>query len=160
VKKRPDPRYDPPDSPRSVGWTRAQHARLASPEHPFLLETGVAMTAITVEYELYGELNEARDNAILVAHALSGDAHAAGWDAQAEEQGRRWRTRKPGWWDTVIGPGKAIDTNRYCVLCANVLGSCYGTTGPASLNPRTNQPYGPDFPSQRMRKLMERPAPP
>lgn len=139
-------RYDPPDSPDSVGWTTPRHIRLASPEQPFRLETGVVMTDIVVEYEIYGELNQARDNAVLVAHALSGDAHAAGWDRRAEADGRPWRVRKPGWWDTVIGPGKAIDTRRYCVLCANVLGSCYGTTGPACIDPETGRPYGLDFP--------------
>jgi homoserine O-acetyltransferase len=146
VGSRTQHRYDPPDSPTSVGWTTPKRATLATPENPLKLETGVEIDDVTVEYEVYGELNDARDNAILIAHALSGDAHAAGWDAEAETLGRHWRTRKPGWWDTVIGPGKAIDTNTYCVICANVLGSCYGTTGPASLNPETGKPYGLEFP--------------
>jgi homoserine O-acetyltransferase len=114
-----------------------------------------------VEYETYGELSSVRDNAILVTHALSGDAHAAGWDRSAVEKTvsgrfrpkqegysppRGYRQKKPGWWDTMIGPGKPIDTSRFFVVCCNILGSCYGTTGPASLNPSTGLPYGLSFP--------------
>jgi len=81
-----------------------------------------------------------------VAHALSGDAHVAGWDRHAVASGRPWRARKPGWWHGIVGPGKAIDTRRYFVICPNVLGSCYGTTGPSSRNPATDAPYGLRFP--------------
>ena len=137
---------DPPDSRRSVGWTRAQTRRLADPAAPLQLELGEAIAPVDVEFETYGTLNPAKTNAILVCHALSGDAHVAGWDAEAEASGRPWRSRKPGWWDAVVGPGKALDTRRYFVLCANVLGSCYGTTGPSSLNPATGKPYGLSFP--------------
>jgi homoserine O-acetyltransferase len=101
---------------------------------------------VDVEYELYGELNERRDNAILLLHALSGDAHAAGWDTRAEADGRLWRKGRPGWWDAMVGPGKAFETRRYCVICSNVLGSCYGTTGPASPDPATGKRYGLRFP--------------
>ena len=101
------------------------------------LACGRRLDAVTVAYECYGRLNEARDNAILVCHALSGGAHAAGWHDGAA---------KPGWWDAMIGPGKAFDTDRYFVVSSNVLGSCYGTTGPASVDPATGRPFGSRFP--------------
>ncbi|HOX07137.1 MAG TPA: homoserine O-acetyltransferase [Planctomycetota bacterium] len=139
-------RYAPPDSPASVGWTEARTVRLASAESPLRLESGGSIGPVDVEYETYGELSARRDNAVLVAHALSGDAHAAGWDRNADATGRLWRARRPGWWDEMIGPGKPIDTRRFFVVCANVLGSCYGTTGPASLDPASGRPYGLRFP--------------
>lgn len=132
--------------PASVGWTEAKTIRLVTAESPLTLELGGRLGPIDVEYETYGVLSAAKDNVVLVAHALSGDAHAAGWDKNAESTGRLWRTRKPGWWEAIIGPGKAIDTNRYFVICPNVLGSCYGTTGPSSIDPATGKPYGLRFP--------------
>ncbi len=101
------------------------------------LDSGVTFGPITVAYESYGALNAARDNAILVCHALSGGPNAAGWHAGA---------KAPGWWDSMIGPGKSFDTDKYFVLCANVLGSCCGTTGPSSIDPATGKPYGMSFP--------------
>jgi homoserine O-acetyltransferase len=146
-------RASPPDAPvaalesaASLGWTRAKTIRLVTGEAPFGLELGGRLGPIDVEYETYGTLSERRDNVVFVAHALSGDAHAAGWDTNAQDTGRIWRTRKPGWWDALIGPGKAIDTERYFVLCPNILGSCYGTTGPASIDPTSGTPYGLRFP--------------
>jgi homoserine O-acetyltransferase len=138
--------YDKPDSPNSVGWTEAQRTRLATAEQPFQLETGETIGPVDVEFESYGKLNAKRDNAILIAHALSGDAHVAGWDKRAQEAGRTYRVNKPGWWDPMVGPGKPFDTNRYFVLCSNYLGSCYGTTGPSAVNPATGKPYGLAFP--------------
>ena len=111
----------------------AQHATF---DGPFHLERGRHLPSVTVAYETYGKLSPARDNAVLICHAISGDSHVAGHDAQDD----------PGWWDIAIGPGKAIDTNRYFVICPNVLGGCRGTTGPNSLNPATGRAYGPDFP--------------
>jgi homoserine O-acetyltransferase/O-succinyltransferase len=137
---------DPPDSPRSVGYTQSQSIRLATQEAPFELEAGGSIGPVDVEYETYGRLSPRKDNAILIAHALSGDAHAAGWDRHADTPARRYRMRSAGWWDTMIGPGKPIDTDRFFVICSNVLGSCYGTTGPASNDPRTGRPYGLQFP--------------
>lgn len=137
---------DPPDSPVSVGWTEAQRVQLASAEDPFPLESGAGIGPVFVEFETYGRLSPARDNVVLVAHALSGDAHVAGWDRRARETGRLYRLKHPGWWDTVVGPSKAIDTNRWFVVCSNFLGSCYGTTGPADINPATGAPYGLRFP--------------
>jgi homoserine O-acetyltransferase len=101
------------------------------------LDSGVTLGPIDVAYESYGVLNAARSNAILVLHAFSGDAHAAGISPE---------TGKPGWWDNMIGPGKAFDTNRYFVICSNVLGGCRGTTGPSSVNPATGCPYAMSFP--------------
>jgi len=134
------------DDPTSVGLTRAKAVQLATEDSPFPLEVGESLGPVWVEYETYGTLNSAKSNVILVVHALSGDAHVAGWDIAAIETGRRWRLRKPGWWDTVVGPGKPLDPAHYFIICANVLGSCYGTTGPGSINPRTGKPYGLTFP--------------
>lgn len=101
------------------------------------LEHGGRLSLVRVAYETYGCLNREKSNAILVCHALSGDAHAAGWHKGDE---------KPGWWDIIIGPGKALDTDKFFVICSNVLGGCKGTTGPSSPNPKTGMPYGLDFP--------------
>jgi homoserine O-acetyltransferase/O-succinyltransferase len=101
------------------------------------LDCGATLAPVDVAYETYGVLNAARSNAILALHAFTGDAHAAGI---SEEGG------KPGWWDNMIGPGKAFDTNKYFVICSNVLGGCQGTTGPSSINPKTDRPYGMAFP--------------
>lgn len=130
----------------SVGWTEAQTIRLATEAEPFELELGGSLGPVDVEYETYGKLSARKNNVVLIVHALSGDAHVAGHDKNAEAAGRLWRLKRPGWWDAVIGPGKPIDTNRWHVICPNVLGSCYGTTGPSSLNPVTGKPYGLDFP--------------
>ena len=126
--------------------TKAHHIVITDSEHPFTFIHGGRLKEVTVEYEIYGEINSMMDNAVLITHALSGDAHVAGWDCEASESNRPWRLNKPGWWDNVIGPGKAIDTNRFCVICMNVLGGCYGTTGPGSVNPDTGRPYGLSFP--------------
>jgi homoserine O-acetyltransferase len=101
------------------------------------LDNGATLAPVEVAYESYGELNAKKTNAILILHAFSGDAHAAGISHE---------TGKPGWWDNMIGPGKAFDTNKYFVICSNVLGGCRGTTGPASINPATGCPYGMSFP--------------
>jgi len=101
------------------------------------LDSGETLAPVTVAYEAYGELNAARSNAVLILHAFSGDAHAAG---VSDDDGR------PGWWDAMIGPGKAFDTNRYFVFCSNVVGGCGGSTGPGSTDPATGRPYGSRFP--------------
>jgi homoserine O-acetyltransferase len=107
-------------------------------DEPFALESGASLAPVTLTYETYGQLNDERSNAILILHALSGSAHAAGYHAADD--------RRPGWWDECIGPGKAFDTDRYYVICSNVLGSCYGSSGPASADPQTGRPYGLHFP--------------
>lgn len=135
-----------PEQHDSVGWTEAHRAVVATPERPLPLVAGGQLDHVELEYECYGALNAAQDNLVLVLHALSGDAHAAGWDRQAEGTGRHWRARKPGWWDAMIGPGKYIDTDRFCIVCANVLGGCAGSSGPSSTDPATGRPYGMCFP--------------
>jgi len=101
------------------------------------LESGEQLSNITLAYETYGILNAEKSNAILVLHALTGDAHAAGYHQNEDT---------PGWWDLMIGPGKAFDTDKYFVVCSNVIGGCKGSTGPSSANPKTGSPYGLDFP--------------
>jgi homoserine O-acetyltransferase len=110
------------------------------------LESGARLAPITIAYETYGELAADRRNAVLICHALSGDAHAAG--RLAGEGGR------VGWWDAFIGPGRAFDTGRWFVVCANVLGGCKGTTGPSSVDPRTGKPYGLSFPVVTLRDMV------
>ena len=109
----------------------------AHPPNELTLKSGVKLGPITLAYETCGELNKDKTNAILVFHALTGDAHAAGWHKD---------DKNPGWWDGMIGPGKAFDTAKYFVICANVIGSCKGSTGPSSIDPKTNKPYGLSFP--------------
>ena len=101
------------------------------------LDSGATLAPVQVAYETYGELDRAKSNAILIQHAFSGDAHAAGISKE---------TGQPGWWDNMIGPGKAFDTEKYFVICSNVLGGCRGTTGPGSINPQTGCPYAMAFP--------------
>ncbi|AKC83417.1 homoserine acetyltransferase [Verrucomicrobia bacterium IMCC26134] len=113
---------------------------------PFTCDDGQILPGFTVRYETYGRLNPARDNAILVCHALSGDHHCAGIHSLAD--------KKPGWWNNLIGPGKALDTNKFFVLCANVLGGCQGSSGPASLNPASGRPYGISFPAVTIRDMV------
>jgi homoserine O-acetyltransferase len=110
------------------------------------LDSGITLERVTVVYETYGRLSDKKDNAILVCHALSGGAHAAGWLPGQ---------KKPGWWDNMIGPGKAFDTDRYFVICSNVIGSCYGTTGPSSVDPSTGRPYAMRFPVVTVRDMVE-----
>lgn len=121
----------------SVGLVQRQYFTFAEDE-PMLLDSGETLGPITLAYETYGRLNQERSNAILILHALSGDAHAAGYHTPQDT--------KPGWWDDCIGPGKAFDTNRFFVICSNVIGGCQGSTGPSSINPATGKPYGLSFP--------------
>ncbi len=115
----------------SLGIVTPQEFTFGEAE-PFVLESGATLGPVTLAYETYGCLNADRSNAILILHALSGSAHAAGYHAPDDAH--------PGWWDECIGPGKAFDTNRYFVICSNVLGSCYGSSGPTAENPRTGRP--------------------
>ena len=124
-------------SSNSVGIVETKTFTFAE-DDPFCLESGASLGPVTIAYETYGQLNADRSNAILVCHALSGSAHAAGYHCDED--------KKPGWWDECIGPGKAFDTNRFFVICSNVLGSCYGSTGPMSTNPATGKSYGLGFP--------------
>ncbi len=124
----------------SVGIVSPQVARF---DEPLLLACGRELGPYELVYETYGELNVERSNAVLICHALSGHHHAAGYHSEQDS--------KPGWWDEHIGPGKPIDTNRFFVVSLNNLGGCHGSTGPTSINPQTGQPWGPDFPSLRVR---------
>ena len=119
----------------SVGLVTPQTARF---EEPLALACGRSLASYELVYETYGTLNASASNAVLICHALSGHHHAAGYHAETD--------RKPGWWDSCIGPGKPIDTNRFFVVSLNNLGGCNGSTGPSSLNPATGKPYGADFP--------------
>jgi homoserine O-acetyltransferase len=132
-------RGQPLDSEKnsSVGVVETNHFSFASPPNELSTGSGEKLGPITVAYETYGALNDQRSNAILILHALTGDAHAAGF-----HEG----DKNPGWWDDMIGPGKAFNTDRYFIICSNVLGGCKGTTGPSSINPETGRPYGLDFP--------------
>lgn len=120
--------------------THTQRVVLFDEGDPLRLASGATLAPVEVAFETYGTLSERADNAVLVCHALTGDAHAAGVDAQ----GRR------GWWDNLIGPGRPVDTDRFFVISPNLLGGCQGTTGPASTNPATGRPYGLDFPVLQM----------
>ncbi|MDF1513131.1 MAG: homoserine O-acetyltransferase [Anaerolineae bacterium] len=124
-----------PDGAHSVGLVET---RTWTFDEPLELDCGRTLTPVSQAYEIYGVLNDRRDNAVLIFHALTGDAHVAGYHTLDD--------RKPGWWDLMVGPGKPFDTDRYMIICANVIGGCKGTTGPASIDPQTDKPYGLDFP--------------
>jgi len=124
----------------SVGIVEKKFYTFAEPPEKLVLESGTRLGPVTIAYETYGRLNEQKDNCILLAHAFSGDSHAAGFYATDGD------ADKPGWWDFMVGPGKGIDTDRYFVICPNILGSCMGSTGPSSINPESGEPYGLDFP--------------
>lgn len=113
-----------------------RHARSLQLPGSLKLKQGGVLPSVTVTYETYGKLNDRRDNAVLLCHAITGDSHVA----------RHEEDDEPGWWEKLVGPGKPIDTNRYHVICSNILGGCRGTTGPCSINPETGWPYGSDFP--------------
>ena len=130
---------------KSLGIVETQHYTFAQ-ESPFETEGGKLLSPVTLAYETYGALNAERSNAVLVLHALTGDAHAAGW-----HEG----DKNPGWWDNMIGPGKAFDTDRYFVICSNVLGGCRGSTGPASINPASGKPYALEFPVITVKDMVD-----
>ncbi|MBI3947253.1 MAG: homoserine O-acetyltransferase [Armatimonadetes bacterium] len=124
--------------PGSVGLVQTEYVTFAEPPEEMILTSGARLGPVTLAYETYGELNAARSNAILVVHALSGNAHVAGRNSPDD--------RKPGWWDDMVGPGKGLDTSRYFVICSNIIGGCHGSTGPNSTNPATGKPYALEFP--------------
>ncbi len=122
----------------SVGIVKTRTTRVVDIDKPLELGCGKTLAPIDVAYETYGRLNAAGDNVVLICHALSGNAHVAGCNSPED--------KKTGWWDTMVGPSKGIDTDKYFVICSNFLGGCSGTTGPSSTNPATGKPYGLDFP--------------
>jgi homoserine O-acetyltransferase/O-succinyltransferase len=131
----------------SVGVVQKQTFTFATPPEEMRLESGARLGPVTVAYETYGTLAPDRRNAVLVLHALSGDAHAAGIHDPGDD--------KPGWWDCMVGPGKGIDTDKLFVICSNIVGSCMGSTGPSSTNPATGRPYALDFPVVTIGDMVE-----
>ena len=130
--------------------------RFFANETPFALEGGAELPQVVLAYETYGTLNEHADNGILLFHALTGSQHAAGVNRHVPGVEPRWIDEiHTGWWDDFIGPNKALDTNRFFVVCANYLGGCYGSTGPASIDPATGQPYGSTFPRVSMSDVVD-----
>jgi len=121
----------------SIGVVETQYYTFAHAPNELKLECGKSLGPVTLAYETYGKLKEDKSNAILVVHALSGDAHAAGVHTGESD---------PGWWDDMIGPGKAFDTDKYFVICSNIIGGCKGSTGPSSINPKTGKSHALDFP--------------
>ncbi len=120
------------------------------------LSSGETFGPVTLAYETHGTLNEAGDNAILVFHALTGSHHVAGLTPEVPTIGNRWNAAcQTGWWNDFVGPGKAIDTDRFFVVCANYFGGCYGSTGPSSINPETDKPYGGTFPHIRFNDIVD-----
>ena len=134
------------DSPHSVGIVTPQTFTFAAPADRLEMDCGERLGPIRVAYETYGRLDETGSNAVLIQHALSGDAHVAGY--------HRADDGKPGWWDMMVGPGEAFDTDRYFVVCSNVLGGCKGTEGPGSIDPATSRPYGARFPIVTIRDMV------
>lgn len=126
------------DLDNSIGIVKTQFLEVVGQDKPLKLQCGKSLAPIMVAYETYGSLNQDKSNAILVCHALSGNAHIAGYNSPED--------KKPGWWDSMVGPGKGIDTNKYFVICSNFLGGCSGTTGPGDVNPHTGKPYCLEFP--------------
>jgi len=122
---------------QNIEKVETNYYKFAYPPNKLSLDFGEKLGPITLAYETYGKLNSSKSNAVLILHALSGDAHAAGFHEKDE---------KPGWWNEMIGPGKGLDTEKYFLICSNVIGGCKGSTGPSSMNPETNKPYGLDFP--------------
>lgn len=134
------PARQQPESPEvgSVGIVKTHFFTFAHPPHEMALESGARLGPITLAYETYGELDAKKQNAVLICHALSGDAHVAGYHSADDP--------KPGWWNNMVGPGRPFDTRKYFIICSNIIGGCKGSTGPSSLNPATGKPYGLDFP--------------
>jgi homoserine O-acetyltransferase/O-succinyltransferase len=125
----------------SVGFVQTERVALFTEGDPLVLSGGGRLERVDVAYETYGTLSAARDNAVFVCHALTGDAHAAGHHGDPDRR---------GWWDNLVGPGKPLDTDRFFVICPNLLGGCQGTTGPSSTDPTTGRPYGLGFPMLQM----------
>ena len=126
------------DLKNSVGIVETKTIRVVDKDTPFKLQCGKTLAPIDIAYETYGQMNEAGDNVVYICHALTGNAHVAGYNDTDD--------KKPGWWDMFVGPDKAIDTNKFFVVCSNFLGGCSGTTGPCTINEKTGRPYGLDCP--------------
>src|SRR3954471_20919693 len=131
--------------PREADSPRDSLVARFGPDKPLKLDAGVELSPFQIAYKTYGTLNAQRSNAVMICHALTGDQHVASVHPV---------TGKPGWWETMVGPGRPIDTERYFVICANVMGGCMGTSGPSSINPATGQPWGLDFPVITIRDMV------
>jgi homoserine O-acetyltransferase len=136
--------FDPADRAREADNPHSLVVRFGK-DSPLRLDAGIDLAPFQIAYQTYGTLNAERSNAILLCHALTGDQHAANLHPL---------TGKPGWWDVMVGPGKPFDTDRYFIICSNVVGGCLGTTGPSSINPATGQPYGLAFPVVTIRDMV------
>ena len=134
----------PPEPRNQIDDPSSLVARFGADE-PLVMDAGVALAPWQIAYQTYGSLNRDKSNAVLICHALTGDQHVANMNPV---------TGKPGWWTTMVGPGRPVDTNRFFVICANVIGGCMGTTGPASTNPATGEPYALDFPVVTVRDMV------
>ncbi|MDA0292916.1 MAG: homoserine O-acetyltransferase [Verrucomicrobia bacterium] len=132
---------------KGIGKVATQFHTFGSADDPFVTAGGVSLPVVTIAYETYGELNADRSNAVVLFHALSGSQHAAGSNHDVPGLDGRWTEElHTGWWDGFIGSGRALDTNKYFIICANYLGGCYGSTGPCSINPATGKVYAGHFP--------------
>ncbi|MDX1448723.1 MAG: homoserine O-acetyltransferase [Acidimicrobiia bacterium] len=141
------------DPGRSVGEVTTRFHTL---DGPFTTQGGETIEEVTLAYELYGDVNETRDNVVVVFHAITGSQHAAGINRQVDGIDGRWTEEvQRGWWDGFIGSGRAIDTDRYAVLCVNYLGGCYGSTGPSSIDPATGERYGSSFPDVTLTDIVD-----
>ncbi|MCP3874003.1 MAG: homoserine O-acetyltransferase [Desulfobacteraceae bacterium] len=138
---------DQDQSGATVGIVEKQFFTFSTPPDMMKLESGSSIGPVTIAYETCGSLNQDKSNVILVLHALSGDSHMAGYYDPKDT--------KPGWWDIMVGPGKGIDTDKYFVICSNIIGSCAGSTGPSSINPETNKEYGTHFPMITIGDMVE-----
>lgn len=148
-------RASPTPAPE-IGRVASRFFTFGSEAAPFRLRGGGQLPAVTLAYETYGELNAGRDNAILVFHALSGSQHAAGTNPAVDGVGGLWTDEcRRGWWHEFIGPGKAVNTDKFFVLCVNYLGGCYGSTGPRSPDPATGRPYGAKFPRLTLADIVD-----
>lgn len=139
--------------PTSIGPTKTIIHEF---DEPFVTQSGAVLPSVQLAYEQYGEINDARDNVILVFHALTGSQHAAGYCDNIGAAGDRWSEEMyTGWWEGYIGPGRGIDTDRFAVICINYLGGCYGSTGPSTIDPTTGSPYGSTFPSITLTDIVD-----
>lgn len=141
---------------RTIRKVRTKFFEFKNRRHPLHLRVGGELEQFTLAYEIYGRMNSDKSNVILLFHAMTGNQHAAGLNPEVPGLDGRWTEEvHQGWWDGFIGPGKALDTRLFCVICVNYLGGCYGSTGPASINPATRKPWGPAFPVLRMSDIVD-----